>query len=200
MENSLSLRYRMGLMALTLLGWLAIYFLVNRRTVDPQRRRDFRTKLDNSLPFLPQFALIYFSTYLFVLEPFFILSDARQFYWMLASFISISMGASLIHAIFPSKIERVEDFSTRHVSGKLLNRFQQTCKPYGNFPSMHVGLSVPVVIANYLTYTPLTGGIMLLWGIFIALSTLFTKQHYLWDVLAGLVIGLLISFLYSGIL
>ena len=189
MNTTLTLPFRFGILTLTMVGWLIIYFIVNRRKVDPGRRLDLGTALDWKIPFMPQFALIYFSTYPFVIQPFFILSDARQFYWMLASFATISVVASLIHAAVPSKITRVEDLDTNGVNGKMLNLFQKTCKPYGNFPSMHVGLSVPVVISNYMVGGVLIGSITLVWALLIAISTLFTKQHYILDVLAGVLSG-----------
>lgn len=148
--------------------------------------------LDKRIPFVPQLALIYFSTYIFVIQPFIILSEARQFYWMLVSFGSITVIASLIHAIVPSKIERNEIRAKDGLSGKLINLFQKTCKPYGNFPSMHVALSVPVVGINFIVYGSTVGSITLIWAILIALSTLFTKQHYILDVLAGMIAGILI--------
>jgi membrane-associated phospholipid phosphatase len=136
---------------------------------------------------------VYFSTYIFVLQPFFFLSDARQFYWMLTSFISISVISSLIHSTIPSKIERVEQVTAGGLSGWMLDQFQKTCKPYGNFPSMHVGLSVPFVAANYMMGGPVIGSIVLIWAILISLSTLYTKQHYIFDVVAGIMGGLIIS-------
>jgi membrane-associated phospholipid phosphatase len=189
---TLSFTFRMEILALILLGWLVIYFFVNRREVEPERRIDLGLPIDRKTPYLPLFALIYFSTYPFVLQPFIILSDARQFYWMVACFASISIFSSLIHATVPSKIERVEQVTTGGVSGWMLTRFQQTCKPYGNFPSMHVGLSVPVVVANFMVAGPVMGSMALIWAVLIALSTLFTKQHYVLDVLAGLLGGMLI--------
>jgi membrane-associated phospholipid phosphatase len=179
-------------LALTLLVWLVVYFFVNRLQVDPDRRIDLGMELDRRIPYILFFALVYFSTYIFVIQPFFVLSDSRLFYWMLSSFVSISLLSSLIHATFPSKIERVEEVASDGLSGRMLDLFQKICKPYGNFPSMHVGLSVPVVAANFVAGGPITGGIMLIWGILIALSTLYTKQHYILDVLAGLAGGLVI--------
>jgi membrane-associated phospholipid phosphatase len=161
--------------------------------VDPSRRIDLGIGLDRKIPYAPIFALAYFSTYVFVLQPFFILSDARQFHWMLTSFISISVLSSLIHATVPSKIERVEQVNAGGLSGWMLALFQKTCKPYGNFPSMHVGLSVPVVAANFMAGGPAIGGVMLVWAVLIAVSTLFTKQHYILDVLAGVAGGLVVS-------
>jgi len=192
LNPSLSLPFRLGILGLTLLGWLVIYFFVNRMQVEPERRLDLGTALDRRIPYVPLFALVYFSTYIFVVQPFLILSDARQFYWMLASFASISVISSLIHATVPSKIERVEQVTVGGASGWMLGMFQKTCKPYGNFPSMHVGLSVPVVAANYMVGGPLAGGLTLIWAVLIALSTLYTKQHYILDVLAGVLGGSLI--------
>ena len=192
MDTILTLQFRLGILTLTLLSWLSIYFFVNRLKVEPQNRLDLATSLDKRIPFVPQLALIYFSTYIFVIQPFILLSEARQFYWMLASFGSITVIASLIHAIVPSKIERNEMLVAQGLSNQLIVLFQKTCKPYGNFPSMHVALSVPVVGANFLVAGPAAGSIALLWAILIALSTLYTKQHYILDVLAGLIGGVLI--------
>jgi membrane-associated phospholipid phosphatase len=190
--STLSLQYRLEILGLTLLGWLIIYFFVNRLQVEPQRRIDLGLAIDRKTPYVPLFALVYFSTYPFVLQPFIILSDARQFYWLVACFASITIISSLIHATIPSKIERVEQVTAGGVSGWMLGLFQKTCKPYGNFPSMHVGLSVPVVAANFMVAGPVIGSITLVWAVLIALSTLFTKQHYILDVLAGVVGGVLI--------
>jgi membrane-associated phospholipid phosphatase len=192
MEIILPLQLRLEILALTLLGWIGIYFFVNRLQVDPQRRLDLAMPLDGRIPFVPQLALVYFSTYFFVIQPFIILTEARHFYWMLASFGSITVIATLIHAIVPSKIERNEILVADGLSGKMIDLFQKTCKPYGNFPSMHVALSVPVVGANFLVAGPTAGSISLVWAILIALSTLYTKQHYILDVLAGLIGGVLI--------
>ena len=182
----------MEILAMTLLGWLVIYFFVNRLQVEPERRLDLGTEWDRKTPYWPLFALVYFSTYVFVVQPFFVLTDARQFYLMLASFIAISVISSLIHATVPSKIERIEQVTAGGLSGWMLGMFQKTCKPYGNFPSMHVGLSVPVVVANFMVAGPVIGSLTLVWAVLIALSTLFTKQHYILDVLAGVLGGSII--------
>lgn len=192
LDTTLSLLFRLEILALTLLIWLVIYFFVNRLQVEPQRRIDLGLTIDRKTPFVPLFALVYFSTYPFVLQPFIILSDARQFYWLVACFGSITIISSLIHATVPSKIERVEQVNTGGVSGWMLGLFQKTCKPYGNFPSMHVGLSVPVVVANFMVGGVMAGSIALVWAVLIALSTLYTKQHYVLDVLAGTLGGIVI--------
>ena len=185
MSSPLPLTFRMEILTLTLLGWLVLYFFVNQRKVDTDHCLYFGIEWDLKTPYIPLFAPVYFSTYIFVVQPFFVLTDVRQFYLMLVSFISISVISTLIHAVVPSKIERVEQVSAGGVTGWMLRLFQKTCKPYGNFPSMHVGLSVPVVIVNFMVASPVIGGLMFSWAVLIAGSTLITKQHYILDVLAG---------------
>ena len=192
MSSPLSLSFRMEILTLTLLGWLTLYFFVNQRKVDSDHCLDFETELDRKTPYIPLFAPVYFSTYIFIIQPFFILTEVRQFYLMLVSFITISFLSTLIHAFVPSRIKRVEQVIAGGVSGSMLRLFQKTCKPYGNFPSMHVGLSVPVVFVNYMVSGPLFGSLMFAWAVLIAGSTLFTKQHYILDVLAGAVGGVVI--------
>ena len=73
----------MEILVLTLLCWLVMYFIVNRRKVLPEQRIDLGTDLDRKTPFLPQFAPIYFSTYFFVIQPFLFLGARVWLYWLL---------------------------------------------------------------------------------------------------------------------
>ena len=70
MDTILTLHFRLEILALTLLVWLGVYFFVNRLQVEPQRRLDLAMPLDGKIPFVPQLALVYFSTYIFVIQPF----------------------------------------------------------------------------------------------------------------------------------
>jgi len=192
-DAMLPISLRLAILALATILWLIAYFFVNRLQVESQRRKNFSLSIDRKIKFVPLFALVYFSTVPFLLVPFVILSDARQFYWMLACYAAITIISSLIHATLPSKIERVEQVTTGGITGRMLRMFQKNFKPYGNFPSMHVGLSVTAVIAYFIGCGILAGSISAVWAIFIALSTLFAKQHYVLDALAGFSGGIVIS-------
>ena len=193
MDSTLSLPLRLAILVLCTLLWLIAYFFINRLQVEPQRRRNFSLPIDRKIPFVPAFAWVYFSIEVFVLHPFLILSDERQFYWMFTCFLLNTFIFSLIHVVLPSKVERLEQANTGGIAGKMIRQWQKTCRPYGNFPSMHTGFSVPVVIANYMALGVIAGSITLVWAVLIALSTLFLKQHYIIDVLAALALGMLVS-------
>lgn len=195
METTLSLPVRLSILAPTIILWMGMYFGINRLPIAPRRRLDSALPLDYKIPFVPLLILPYFSTYLFVVQPFLTVSEARPFYWMLASFGTITIGYSLIHATVPSQIARMEQPDAYGLSGKLIALFQRMCRPYGNFPSMHCALAVPAVATSFYTAGPLVGSLALVWGLLIALSTLFTKQHTILDVLIGLLGGALVSVL-----
>lgn len=191
-DSSLPLVFRIEILSLTLVAWLAIYFFFNRTPAVSKPRLDLGTVYDQKIPFLPHFALLYFSTYIFVAQPFLFIANKQIFYLTLFSFIAITIFSTLIHALLPSKITRHENLEVNNPSIWMLNLFQKVCKPHGNFPSMHVGLSVPVVAANFMTFGWQAGVITLVWAILIALSTLFAKQHYIIDVVAGALGGAII--------
>jgi membrane-associated phospholipid phosphatase len=193
LDSTLSLSLRLTILVLCTLLWLVAYFFINRLQVEPQRRKNFSFSIDRKIPYVPLFAIVYFSTVPFLFVPFVILSETQQFCWMVACYTAITVISSLIHATLPSKIERVEQVNTGGITGRMLRLFQKNFKPYGNFPSMHVGLSVPAVIAYFMGCGILAGSIAAIWAVLIALSTLFAKQHYILDILAGFAGGILIA-------
>lgn len=197
MIQPLTLAFRIEILALVFAGWLVMYFIVNRRQAAASEHMVMASDYDRAIPYIPLFALVYFSTYIFVVQPFFIISNRHQFNVMVISFAVISLFYSTFHALFPSKVERNEDVELDGISGRMLGFFQGICQPYGNFPSLHVGLSVPVVIVNFLVFGVMGGVIALICAVLIAVSTLFTKQHYILDVLAGFLGGILIYGLIS---
>ncbi len=197
MIQPLTFGFRLEILILVFAGWLIMYFIVNRRQAIAAEHMVMVSDYDRAIPYIPLFALVYFSTYIFVIQPFFVISNPRQFNVMVISFAVISLLYSTFHAIVPSKVERIENVKQDGISGRMLDVFQGICQPYGNFPSLHVGLSVPVVMANYLVFGLKGGLIALFCAILIAVSTLFTKQHYIMDVLAGFMGGLLIYGLIS---
>lgn len=189
MASELSLPIRSGIIILAILLWLVVFFWVNRLRVEPQRRRDLATPLDHKIPFTPRWALVYFSTYILVMQPFIILSEARLFFGILASYAVVTAIATLVHVALPSQVRRVEDLPGNSLSERSLGVFQRICKPYDNFPSTHVAFSVLAVAANYIQAGPVAGSLILVWAILVALSTMFTKQHTLLDVLSGVLTG-----------
>ncbi len=63
--------------------------------------------------------------------------------------------------------------------------------PVNCFPSQHVSLCF-VMATVFLNYKKKIGVLFLVWAALISLSTMTTKQHYMWDVLGGLAVAFII--------
>ena len=151
--------------------------------------------IDEWIPFIPQFMIVYLSTYVFGPLPFVLICDTSLFIRTTIAYMSIALVCSTIHVLYPSQIQRPEFTGNKSISWSLITWFQRICKPYGNFPSTHVAFSVLSVSSGFAVGGPVLGNIFLIWAGMIAMSTLVAKQHYLLDVIVGGGLGIGAAFL-----
>lgn len=140
------------------------------------------------VPLLSPFVILYLSVYAMPLVPFLVLSDRES----MRKFAVVTIGTiALCGAIFlvlPLTIERPLVVPAS-LSDRLLAWLYATDRPINLFPSMHVALAylfaciVGQERPHWKTY-------MMLWATLIALSTLFTHQHYMVDVLGGIIVAM----------
>jgi membrane-associated phospholipid phosphatase len=71
---------------------------------------------------------------------------------------------------------------------QMIREVYATDNPYNAFPSLHTSLST-IMAAHWLRLHRPLGLVISGWVVLIVLSTLFVKQHYIPDVLLGLVIA-----------
>jgi membrane-associated phospholipid phosphatase len=162
--------------------------------------------LDNRIPFIPQMALFYLFLYYpwtFLTMLYFTFIDYR---WgpsfglslLLVGFISVA-----IYAVFPVSVywwrrELLAEPLAGNVWAELMYRFYERDTSFNCFPSLHAAKST-VVAFFWLCYCRMhtsrlrvavaAGSVILAAGV--VLSTLFVKQHYIVDEIAG--IGLAIA-------
>ena len=65
-------------------------------------------------------------------------------------------------------------------------------QPYNDFPSLHASLSTMIAV-HWLRADRRVGTPIALWAALVAISTVFVKQHYLPDLIAGAVLGAVAS-------
>jgi membrane-associated phospholipid phosphatase len=195
MPSELPLTTRLSILLPSLILWVAHYFAINRLSGRNRARTDWSTRLDAAIPFIPQSAMVYLSTYPFGLSPFVLISETRLFTAAAYGYLVITAVSAIINVVFPSQVRRVEDLNPDGISSMLLGRYQRLCRPYDNFPSTHVAYSVVVVGTFFLAWGPGPGSLSLVWASLIAISTMTTKQHYLADVAAGGALGLAVYLL-----
>lgn len=154
------------------------------------------TLIDNALPLIPWFILFYLLAYIFPLAAFFIAETKKELKLILKTFILMFLTASVIFIIFPVAIQHQEIATTDIFSGMLAFLRSQLDNQWNAFPSFHVAsafLTSLIVIKK----KKKQGTILMLLGILIMLSTLFTRQHVILDVLAGLATATLFYFYYK---
>ncbi|MCS7081986.1 MAG: phosphatase PAP2 family protein [Bacteroidetes bacterium] len=182
-------------------------FLI-KRLPNPRTPLNVETWLDRLIPFVPLWAWVYlvlWLLYLFGAAGWYLYEhrqDWIQVRRLLFAALFMQFGAWVIHYFFPTYMPRpvlAELQTDPHLW--LIERIYSTDPPTHALPSLHVA-SVTVVS----WFFTLRGG----WGRrlvsgvavgLIALSTLYTKQHGVLDVIAGLAWGYLACWVgyYTGL-
>lgn len=196
MPATVPLSIRVAFVATGLALWLLQYFVINR-SAGPERARFLPvTRLDALIPVVPSFAFVYFSTYVLAVLPPLLVQDGPAFVQLVVAYCVITLIGSAVHVTVPSRIERLdllESERERSFSLRVLARFQRMCRPYGNFPSIHVAFGSAAVIIAYVVFGAAVAAAVFVWAALVAVSTLVTRQHYVADVAAGAALGGLVT-------
>jgi membrane-associated phospholipid phosphatase len=196
MSATVPLAVRLAFVGAGLALWLLQYFVINR-SIRPDRPRFLpATRLDALIPVVPGFAFVYFSTYVLAVLPPLLVQDRAAFVRLVVAYCIITLLGSIVHLTVPSRIERLdllEPGQEQTLSRRVLARFQRCCRPYGNFPSIHVAFGSAAVIIAYAAFGATMAVAVFVWAALVAVSTLVTRQHYVADVAAGAALGGLVT-------
>ncbi len=185
---------RQFVVAILMFGfWAGGYFLIGHYTNVEEAVR-FTTWLDSRIPFQPTFVWFYLTIYMVFLIPFVLVRDARFFREVSYAYITLMLLCYSVFLTYPVIMDRppleVTDLSTWALS-----------KVYGNdppvncFPSMHVAMAMLASLVVF-EISRLQGTFLILLTFFISASTLLTKQHYIADVLVGVLLAIAIYYIY----
>jgi len=184
--KKISLSYRIKVVVVFVLAFAVGYGFTNHFPIFTPRYLPM-TFIDDFFGFRPWTSWIYMSDFLLMFLPIILVTEiAMMKRLMRAFFLSMSIHY-LFFFFFPTTMHRpplTGDGVTEFVFG--LVRMIDT--PVNCFPSMHVSLCFVVALSFWHT-KKVWSVFFLIWASLIALSTLSTKQHYLWDVLGGLIIA-----------
>ena len=155
---------------------------------------DFLTELDAIVPFVPSFIWIYHTLLpVIFLTGLLLFKKKNVFLGFVTANIFAGVVLCLFYILFPSFYPREMFVDTATVSGWLIEFTRTIDGAHNTFPSGHVTFAwLLVFFANLSQYVKNHRWIRIsyfCWAALISISTLTLKQHYIVDVVSGLVLA-----------
>ncbi len=186
------LRFAWLLSALSAAWFASIYIGCNWVTTHRSMRVPIHLPSELSIPFIPSAVSIYMSIYVLFLAGPFIVRDRREFAALIRALALATFIGGVGFLLIPSQpaFAPPSDLGIWKDLFHFADRINLDCNMV---PSLHVALSV-CCIAAFGRHTSLRGRTVLwIWAVTIALSTLFTHQHHVLDVVTGWAVGIVSS-------
>ena len=185
------------LSAVLIIGAYQFYFFTQRHPL--RKPIVWDSVVDEEIPFRPRWSWVYsFLYYPAILYLNLIATDHRHFIMMAFSFLVLLFMQMLFFWLFPvSTPPHWRSVNTgKTASEKFLLFVQKFDQSTNCFPSMHVSVAMLTAMYAY----PSMGAVAFAFPVLIALSCMFTKQHYLIDLPAGAFLGWLVFKLYGWLM
>jgi membrane-associated phospholipid phosphatase len=170
-----------------------VYFSVQAVVSDTY---SFLNPLDEGIPFIPEFIWLYHTLVPVIVGTTIFSMHRRRVFFNTIAALTFSMAAlTCFHLIFPSYYPRQELLTGAGSSVSLwlveiTRQFDAACN---TFPSGHVTFSWIIYfcarMSDNIKRTNKLIYIYLLWTILISISTLVLKQHYIFDVISGIILA-----------
>jgi len=186
--------YEKGLIVLVcIILWIVVYFATNMASKG--RATHSLPQVISSLPFAPEFVLVYFSCFFLVLMPYFFVKGKENFRKVAYSYIAVVLISAAVYLLYPIEVMR-EKIISQGIFHKMVAWLYAIDYPYNSFPSLHVGLSVLAALSCY-KFNKKASLIFGFWAVLIAVSTLFIRQHYFLDIIGGALLAVVVFWFYQ---
>lgn len=146
------------------------------------------TALDRAIPLIPSSVLPYLSLYPFLgLNAAYFWPKPKQARRVFQAITMLNSLGSIVFCSMRTTVPRPQSTTSR-----LLNWLWRVDPPYNAFPSLHTAYAVVLAEAHWRVCSPWRW-LVSAWAVAIIISTLTTKQHHLWDVIAGIGLARLVA-------
>lgn len=167
---------------------LPMYFVIGHATAGGVHHQPF-IALDYLMPRSPRWTLVYGSLYMCgFLLPLVVVRGNELFRRSMQAYLFVMLvsyaGFLLYPTVAPHQPLTIDGFASWG-----LQLFYDVDQPYGCFPSLHVAYSFVGATACYRMHRGV-GKAAMVWASLIAVSTVYTKQHFVIDAIAGAIVGL----------
>ncbi len=185
-------KYKHGwILSYTIIYLIIFYYLENRTGV---RMHTIHMELDDAIPFIEWFIVPYLIWFAYIAAGvlFLFLTASKREFHQCCGYLFLGMTVFLIISyIYPNQLHlRPALFSRENWAVSLVSLLYQTDTPTNVFPSIHVYNSLVMHIAlsrnDYIRKHRWLKICSFVLAVSIVLSTIFLKQHSLWDVFGGI--------------
>lgn len=139
---------------------------------------------DEAIPLWPAWSVVYGSLFLAALLPVFVVHQQELVRRVILAFLSVWLFSYAIFIAYPTVTPRPreligDDFFTWTLRGIYASDIRYNC-----FPSLHVAQCFLAAFACHRVHRGV-GIVAVIWAVLVGTATLYTKQHYVLDVIAG---------------
>jgi membrane-associated phospholipid phosphatase len=183
--------------AVTFVVAAAVYLMSNHFPIFEPRMLPM-TVWDQAIPFVPQTVWIYASEYIYFIVIYWLCRETLNMNRYVYAVLAIQFVSVAIFWVWPTTYPRnlfpLPD-SLDPLTHWLFASIREGDSPNNCAPSLHVS---SVLLCAFLFFNEQREKLwfFLTWGALISLSTLTTKQHYIVDVVSGLMMAILFHWLF----
>lgn len=189
-------KYRMGLLLAVLAS--TVYLTTNHiHLIEPRLLP--MSWLDKMVPFIPETVWIYTSEYVFFVVVYFMCKDMVNLNRYFYAFLALQMSSVLIFTAWPTTYPRdafplPEDLDA--LTYLVFSSLRSADSPANCAPSLHVS-SCYLSAFMFLNEQRRKFPFFLLWATAVAVTTMTTKQHYIIDVITGLIMSVIFYWIFG---
>jgi membrane-associated phospholipid phosphatase len=170
--------------------WFVVYGGADWITSLHNYRVSFHTQIDSAIPFIPAAAIFYLSLFPMLWLAPFILNTPQQLRAFAKGLAIAILIAGIGFLFLPAEPPAVHLVDTG-LPSRLFDFADWINLKYNLFPSLHVAMAVVCAASFSCSKSPKVKVFFWLWSCAVALSTVLTQQHYIIDVVAGGLLGIL---------
>ena len=155
-----------------------------------------RTPIDDALPVVKPFVIPYVSLNYVVYFTLivFLLFRTKLFHSAALTMITAFLVSYFFYFFFQTEVMRPVLTGTDLFTRMIQNVYAGD-NPYNDFPSLHTSVSTLLAI-HWFRFDRRAGMLAAIWAAFVVASTVLIKQHYVPDLLSGLLLASAASWLY----
>ncbi len=159
-----------------------------------------RTPIDDALPVLKPFVIPYVSLNYVVYFTLivFLLLRTKLFHSAALTMITAFFVSYFFYFFFQTEVIRPVLTGTDLFTRMIQNVYAGD-NPYNDFPSLHTSVSTLLAL-HWLRFDRRAGIVASIWAAFVVASTVFIKQHYVADLVAGLVLAFTVSIVFARVI